>query len=415
MRVRDVGYGDHWSSLPAAVWGNGQTVNLLDLAILLLVALAAYNGYRRGAALQLVAYAGLLAGLLIGAVLAPPISRLVGSPLAQAALALTILLSMASIGDAAGWLVGRRVWAIARRSKLRAVDASAGSAVAVLAVLLSAWFLGFNLVNGPFPSLSREIRGSAIIRGLDQALPRPPSVLAQVRQFLNKFGFPEVFADLPPAPVGPVDLPTSAEAREAGEKADQSTVRIVGAACGAIQEGSGFVAAADYVITNAHVVAGMKAPQVQEQNGGSHQATVVLFDPKLDIAILYVDADLGLPLELDPGDEGHGAEGAVLGYPGGGPLEIRAASVRRELDAIGRDIYGRSLVDRNVYELQSVVRPGNSGGPFVLLDGEVAGVVFAASTTDSKVGYAIASPQVVPLLDEAEGRTQAVSTDGCAR
>jgi hypothetical protein len=51
----------------------------------------------------------------------------------------------------------------------------------------------------------------------------------------------------------------------------------------------------------------------------------------------------------------------------------------------------------------------------VVTGGDVAGVVFAASTTDPNVGYALTSPEVMPLLDEALGRTKAVSTDGCIR
>ena len=105
----------------------------------------------------------------------------------------------------------------------------------------------------------------------------------------------------------------------------------------------------------------------------------------------------------------------MLGYPGGGSLEFKRAAVRRELDAIGRDIYGDGVVRRNVYELQTVVRPGNSGGPFVLIHGAVVGVVFAASTTDPRIGYAIASPQVVPLLRTAEARRHGVSTQDCTR
>jgi S1-C subfamily serine protease len=390
-------------------------VNLLDVAVLLLLVLAALNGYRRGAALQLSAYAGLLLGLLAGALIAPPISRLVSSPLAQAALALTLLLSMATVGDAVGWLVGRKVWVLARQSKLKAIDAAGGSVVAVVAVLLATWFVAFNLVNGPFPSLSREIRQSAIVQTLDDALPRPPSVLAEVRTFLNRFGFPEVFAGFPPAPAGPVDVPTNAQVRAAAGVAGESTVKIEGAACGAILEGSGFVAAPNYIVTNAHVVAGMKSPQVESMDGGSQTALVMVFDPKLDIAVLYVNDTPAPPLSLDPVDEGRGVEGVVLGYPGGGPFQYGAAAVRRELSAVGRDIYGKSVVDRNVYEMQALVRPGNSGGPFVLLDGEVAGVVFAASTTDSKIGYAIASPQVIPLLHQAQARAAPVSTQGCAR
>jgi S1-C subfamily serine protease len=163
------------------------------------------------------------------------------------------------------------------------------------------------------------------------------------------------------------------------------------------------------------VVAGVSHPEVQVQNGGSQPAVAVLFDPKLDIAILYVDGGLAAPLKLDPKDEIRGTPGVVLGYPQGGGLTASSAAIRRELDAIGRDIYGRATVERNVYELQAVVKPGNSGGPFVETDGTVAGVVFAASTTDPQVGYAISSPEVIPKLERTRGSTAEVSTGSCAR
>ncbi len=388
-------------------------MNVLDLAIVLLVTLSAVNGYRRGAALQLTAYAGLLLGLVAGALLAPVFAGLVKSRLAQAGVALTVLLVMAGIGDALGWLVGSRFWVIAKRSALRTVDSIAGSVVAVVAVLLTVWFVGLNLANGPVPEVSRVIRGSAIVRTLDQTMPRPPSLLASVRQFLNRFGFPEIFADLPPAPAGPVKPPTGKQAAAAFRAAKDSTVEIVGKACGAIHEGSGFVVGIHYVVTNAHVVAGMAAPQVQKQNSGSQRGVTVLFDAKLDIAVIRVATAPGPTLHLDPKEEDRGTGGAVLGYPGGGPLTPERAAVRRSLHAVGRDIYGESIVQRDVYELQTIVRPGNSGGPFVLVDGVVAGVVVAASTTDSHIGYSITSPQVIPLVQKAAGRTRSVSTGAC--
>jgi len=391
-------------------------VNLLDLVLVVVVVLAAMNGYRRGGALQLTAYAGLFAGLVVGAVVAPRVAKLAHSPLGQAALALIVLIALAAIGDAVGWFIGTKVWALAHRGVIGAVDSIAGSVVAIVAVLLASWFVAYNLANGPFQPLSRQIRGSAIIRGLDHALPRPPAVLAEVGQFLNRFGFPQVFAGIPPAPAGPVRGPTSGQTAEAAHHAIASTVRIEGQACGAIQEGSGFVVADNYVVTNAHVVAGVHGSlQVQQQNGGSQAGTVVVFDPKLDIAVIRVGTTPGPVLTLDHKDVQRGADGAVLGYPGGGSLKFGPAAVRADLNAVGRDIYGKSTVSRDVYELQATVRPGNSGGPFVLVKGEIAGVVFAASTTDPKIGYALASPQVVPLVRRAEHRTAAVSTEGCTR
>jgi S1-C subfamily serine protease len=54
-----------------------------------------------------------------------------------------------------------------------------------------------------------------------------------------------------------------------------------------------------------------------------------------------------------------------------------------------------------VVELQTVVRPGNSGGPFVLSDGRVGGVVFAASSSDDEVAYALAVSEVEDAVGDA--------------
>jgi S1-C subfamily serine protease len=191
-------------------------------------------------------------------------------------------------------------------------------------------------------------------------------------------------------------------------------VQVIGPACDVIQEGSGFVAADGYVVTNAHVVAGMDDPEVRSAAGGSADATTVLFDPDLDLAVLSVPNASGPPLPLATEPLDRGAPGAILGYPQGGPLDVRRAAVRRTFaNAVGRDIYGHGEVDREVLELQTLVRPGNSGGPFVLPDGRVAGVVFAASSGEDEVGYAIAAGEVGDPLRTAVGRTTPVDTGPC--
>jgi S1-C subfamily serine protease len=390
-------------------------VNVLDAIILLLVVVSVITGFRRGAVLQVVTYSGLLLGLVGGALLAPRVARLVEDPFAQATAAILTLLLLAAVGDAIGFVIGRRVWAVARRSRLDPIDAGAGSVVAGAAALLTVWFLAFNLVQGPFPALSRQIRSSTIITGIDAVLPRPPSLLAQVRTFLDRFGFPEVFAGLPPAPAGPVAEPSQAEAQRAFDAADQSTVRIVGEACGRISEGSGFVVDGGLVVTNAHVVSGVTSPQVQLQDEGSFDARTVLFDPRLDVAILRPSSTVAGPLPLDAATLDRGAQGAVLGYPGGGDLTGERAAVLRTIPAVGRDIFGQEVVRRDVYELQASVHPGNSGGPFVTTAGDVAGVVFAASTTEDDVGYALTAEEVQPRIDQATGRTASVGTGPCLR
>jgi S1-C subfamily serine protease len=86
----------------------------------------------------------------------------------------------------------------------------------------------------------------------------------------------------------------------------------------------------------------------------------------------------------------------------------------QEFDATGRDIYGQGLTTRPVYELQSVVRPGNSGGPLVEPDGTVIGVVFSRSASDPNIGYALASPGVVSRVHQAELTNSSSGTGSCA-
>ncbi|HYG71988.1 MAG TPA: MarP family serine protease [Actinomycetota bacterium] len=390
-------------------------MNLVDLVLLAGLVLAAFSGYRRGLALQSLSFGGLLVGLAVGAVIAPWIADVVESPLAQATVATGVLIGFAAIGDAIGWMFGSRLRTRARATRFKSADAAGGSMVAVAASLLAIWFVALNLVNGPFPDVSRQIRGSAIVRTLDDTLPPPPSLLSQVRRFFNRFGFPDVFSGIPPLPAEPVREPSKAETRAVFALARDSTVRIVGEACGQVQEGSGFVAADGYVVTNAHVVAGVTSPFVQTTTTTeSAEARTVVFDPDLDIAILHLATSPGPVLALSVTDVERGDRGAVLGYPGGGPLTGGRAAVLRTWDGIeGRDIYGEGDPARDIIEIQATVRPGNSGGPFVLPDGTVAGVVFAASTTEEAVGYAISANEIAPRIDQAVGETAPVDTGDC--
>lgn len=385
------------------------------MILLALVVLAALSGYRRGVVLQLLTYGGLVVGLIVGAVLAPRVASLAANPLGQAAAAIATLFLAAMLGEVSGWTAGSILRSHARRTRFSAVDAAGGSVVSAVATLLVIWFVGLSLVNGPLPTIAREIRGSAVVRTLSAVMPRPPSLVTDVGRFLNRFGFPQVFAGLPPAPAGPVDAPTQAEAAAAFAAAQASTVQVLGESCAQIQEGSGFLVSPQYVLTNAHVVAGVTEPQVRRAGASPVAATTVLYDPELDAAVLRLVQPYGEGLDLTGAAAERGDRGAILGYPGGGGLQGEAAAVRRAIEALGHDIYGNVTVSRDVYELQARVRPGNSGGPFVLVDGDVAGMVFAASTTDDGVGYAITSGELEPLLDRAVGSTVRASTGSCVR
>ena len=395
-------------------------MNGLDVVLVVVLVAAVVSGHRRGAALQLFSYSGLLLGLMAGALLAPRVATLVDGASAQAIAAVAALLVGAVAGETAGRLVGSRVRRHARGSRFRRADALGGVLVAAVATLLAIWFVALNLVNGPFPRLSSEVRDSAIVRGLGVALPDPPSVVGEVRRLFDRFGFPEVFEGIPPEPAEPVAGPARAETQDAVDLAARSTVKVIGRACEHIQEGSGFIVDDGYVVTNAHVVAGVRDLEVSDADGAGGTATTVFFDPELDLAVLRVDAPLGgaplgPALPLAPSDVERGSVGAVLGYPGGGGLTGTGAAVRQPIAALGHDIYGRADVQRDVYELQVEVRPGNSGGPFVLVDGTVAGLVFAASSVDPEIGYAIRTSELEDEIRVATSRTTPVDTGPCLR
>ena len=385
-------------------------MTVLDVVLLLLLALSAWGGFRRGAVLQVAGLLGLALGFIVGVWLAPRTAELVRTDLAKAGAALGTVLVLGAIGDALGSVLGLKLRRRAHGTRFKGADAVGGSALSVAALVLTIWFLGINLAAGPFPSVARALQRSAVVRVVDAALPPPPVLAAQLGNVLDLIGFPDVFSGLPPPPADPVPQPERGLAGGAARVARPSVVRVAGPACDRILQGTGFVVADDLVLTNAHVIAGGR-PRV-EWRGRTFDATPVLFDPDIDAAVLRVDGLDAPALTLLPREVDRGAGGAVLGFPGGRYVEL-PAGVRRSMEAVGRDIYSRDEVLRRVYELQATVRHGNSGGPFVLTGGVVAGLVFGASLTHPDLGYAITSPTLIPLVERAAIRTDAVGTGPC--
>lgn len=388
-------------------------MNLVDLVIVLVLCAAAFHGFRTGLVTQVLALGAAAFGLYVGALVAPP---LVGSMEAgdeKALLTLVILFVPPVVfSGLVGFLAAPLVRAL-RRLYLSQLDATLGLLASVVAVLFGAWVAGNVLAASSSQDLSASIQASTILKALDDRLPPAPSVFARLQQFINASGFPRAFAQLEPGVGEPVNLPADPSVRAAATAAAASTVKIEGFGCGGELVGSGFIAAPGLVITNAHVVAGIGEPVVIDRDG-RHDAVPILFDPDLDIAVLRTEPLSAPPLPLLREAVERGTGDAVLGYPGGGKLDVEPSAVQAEVTATGRDIYGEDLVEREVYQLHTLVRPGNSGGPFVRSDGTVLGVVFSRSTSEPNIGYAVTSEEVAPLVDQAQTRRRAVATGDCA-
>jgi S1-C subfamily serine protease len=400
---------------PRALLATLACVNWVDLLIIGLMLLAAVHGLRLGALVQLLTFGGFWLGMLLGTLVWVRATVFIHNEAERALITVAAVLITASALALLGRAVGTYSNVTLRRHRLGHVDAGLGVVVAVVAVLLSSWLVASVILspNSRYAWLSSAVARSDILHSVDRILPQAPSLFSDLQTYLNNQGFPQVFSTLTPPSTGSVATPTSAATQALADPAIFSTVKILGTACGDEQEGSGFVVGHGMVATNAHVVAGETATQVVV-GGTSYRATVVLFDPDFDLAVLRTAAPLGPILTIDPDVVGRGTQAAILGYPEDGPLTVGSAGVSGEITAIGRNIYNQGVVTRGVYALDANVRPGNSGGPVVTAGGEVVGVVFSRSTVYANVGYALTSPGVLARVQEAASLQVPVSTENCA-
>ncbi|HEY0411116.1 MAG TPA: MarP family serine protease [Candidatus Dormibacteraeota bacterium] len=394
-------------------------MDLLDGVIILLSLAALASGWRRGLTWVSLSLLGLAAGVVIGALVAPPLARSLAKsrPETQALIGIGIFLTAVALIQGVGTALGYQVRIAALRTRLASLDSYLGAGLAVLGTLAGAWYLGISFKDSPSQALNRQINDSAILRALDRAAPQPPAFLASIQKLFSGSSFPNPFANLAPEFLSPVPVPVPSELKTPGIlQATQVVSRVLSKSECATEAGSAWPVARDYLVTNAHVVAGGRTVTVQTPAASGGQdiaATVVLFDPEVDVAILHVPGSALPPLQLSSEDPIRGAAGAVIGYPRGGPEETVPAAVRGTENAQGHDIYGQGLVTRRIEVLQATVIPGNSGGPVVDRTGVVIGLVFAASTLDNGEGYALTPSQIRADVTAGLGRTRAVSTQDC--
>jgi S1-C subfamily serine protease len=390
-------------------------MNVVDIIILLFLISSMVRGYEIGSIRQIFSMVGFFGGLYFGAWIEPHFVHFAHTTLSRSWLTLGITCGCALILLVVGEYIGAKLKTkLMHHHEADKLDRGLGTLVGAVMLLGMVWIICGILVSLPFPSLQSQLKGSAIVRVLDQKLPPAPIVLADLSHAIDPNGFPKVFIGVEPAPLNPnVKLPSLGILAAAVTKDEASVVKIEGEGCGGIVEGSGFIVAPDTVATNAHVVAGVSSPYIVDQSG-EHPATVIWFDPNLDLAVLTTRNLKGSPLIVADTTVNNDTQAAVLGYPGGGNFTASPAVVLEEFIATGRNIYNQGNTDRNVYEIKANVIPGNSGGPLITINGKVIGVVFAESTTYNQVGYALATPQVLPEIHQAEARNQTVTTGTCA-
>lgn len=390
---------------------------IIDLMIIVVLISAIFRGRDIGFVQQFFSTVGFFGGLFIGASLQPHTVNLVEGQANRTFMTLLTTLGIAFLLLALGELIGaiiKRKFMDRETPLINKVDNNFGAMLSVVSILVAVWLSAAVVKSLPFDGFQQQINESKITSSLTNNLPYAPNIIAGIGHLIDPNGFPQVFIGDAGRDPGKINLPSSSELNEAVAKDRESVVKIVGRGCGGLVDGSGFVVGSNFVVTNAHVVAGITKQYVVDSNG-THSATTIWFDSKLDLAILRVSNLAGAPLPLSSDKVPDKTAAVVLGYPGGGSFTANPASVLDQFTATGRDIYGRGLSNRSVYELAAGIEPGNSGGPLVNATGEVIGVIFARSTSYENVGYALTMEPVISAISKASASNTPVSTGRCTQ
>lgn len=387
-------------------------MSVVDVVLIVLLVLGLALGIGRGFTGSI----GLLLGLVAGGAAAYWLVPLVNDawpwqqwrPLVVLVATAVLIVGGATLGALAGSALRRGV----DRTPLRAIDRILGGVAGVVVAALAISLAGASIAATGTPVISSALSSSTVLRTIDRVTPAPvAAALAELRGFVLDEGLPALgdLLEVTPVTIQPIDL-----ADPEISQAAASVARVSGTAyaCGRSSTGSGFVIGPDRVVTNAHVVAGVDQPVIELPGVPAREGRIVYFDPIDDLAVIAVD-DLGVAaLSFSPTLEA-GAGAVVLGYPLGGPFTMTSAGVQSMGTAPVPDIYDESAAPREVYSLQAAVRPGNSGGPLVTDDGEVAGVVFARAENDPERGYAMTMAELAPVAEQAGSLSAAVSSGRC--
>ena len=374
----------------------------VDWIALVVVAVAALVGLRKGLVGSALSLVGIVAGAMLGARLAPALlsggSRSPWTPL--------VALGGACVGAIALETVGTILGGAVRRAlvlpPLRALDSLGGAVLGGLAGLALVWIVGAGALLVPGQNALRKgVQASYLLRNLNSVVP-PARLLAVLAR---ADPFPQIAA-----PGGLVAAPDARVLRDPSvRRAAPSVVRVLGTACGLGVAGSGWVVRPGFVVTAAHVVAGQDDTTVQAAGVGPHlPARAVVFDRKNDVTILAVPGLSAPALAVADPKSGHAV--AILGFPGNGAFTAIPGRIGRTATVLSRDAYGHGPVERTITSVRGKVRHGHSGGPAVDENGAVEATVFA-SRLDGKSGFGVPSDLVRHDLTRASGP---VSTGSCS-
>lgn len=188
-------------------------MNVLDILLLVAAVWFAIVGYRQGFVVGILSVIGFLGGGLVAVYVLPVIWGWATDDTkvstTAAVVAVVVVIVCASVGQALTTHLGNKLRRYITWSPARALDATGGALVNVVAMLLVAWLIGSALAGTTLPTLGKEVRNSKVLLGVSRALPAQANTwFADFSSVLAQNGFPQVFSPFANEPITEVQPPT---------------------------------------------------------------------------------------------------------------------------------------------------------------------------------------------------------------
>lgn len=152
-----------------------------------------------------------------------------------------------------------------------------------------------------------------------------------------------------------------------------------------LRQGTGIIIGRHTILTPAHVIAGDIQPLIQI-DGQYSPATVIMYDPSMDLAELYTNLDLPPALQFSD-TASVGEHGTFIGFPIVSPKFTSDATIT-----------GTTVNDsRKMYVVKVNGRKGDSGGPFIDSQGKIVGI-FLLYWPGKDTGYFLSSEEIRKVI-----------------
>ncbi len=167
--------------------------------------------------------------------------------------------------------------------------------------------------------------------------------------------------------------------------------------------GSGVVVdASGLVVTNNHVIEGMSEVKVAFADKREVEATILLRDPRTDLAVLKLkNAKDLVPIELADSDK---VEIGDIVLAIGNPFGVGQTVTQGIVSALARTQIGVGDA-QSFIQTDAAINPGNSGGALVDMQGRVIGIntaIFSRSGGSHGIGFAIPAAMVRVVVESAK-------------